>query len=93
MEKQQKEVLIQRLKESVEATIMFICIVIIAMCIVYMYIVQPVKSPRVKSTIEVGYQKFKSVPVVDTTGTYPEPDTLIDLGYGVTTKTYKQTFE
>ena len=46
-----------------------------------------------KLTVNAPYDKFVPVPVVDTTGTYPEPDTLIDLGYGVTTKTYKQTFE
>ena len=50
------------------------------------------RSEKLKAT-PAPYHKFVPVPVVDTTGIYPEPDTLIDLGYGVTTKTYKQTFE
>ena len=44
-----------------------------------------------KLTVNAPYHKFVPVPVVDTTGTFPEPDTLIDLGYGVTTMTYKET--
>ena len=50
------------------------------------------RSEKIEAT-PAPYHKFVPVPVIDTTGTYPEPDTLIDLGYGVTTRTYKETFE
>lgn len=86
MTNEERQSLKEKLKERIELSVMIICVVIIVICAVYAYIVQPVKQPRVKSTLEVG---FVSVPVVDTAGTFPDPDTLIYLGDNVYTMTYK----
>lgn len=85
MTNEEKQSLKEKLKERIELGVMIICIVIIAICIVYAYIVQPVKE----SKAVLKYEKFRSVPVVDTTGTFPDPDTLIYLGDNVYTMTYK----
>ena len=70
--------LIEKLKRAVGAGILCICIIIITICCVYMYIVRPVKD-RQKSTIEIGYEKFKSfsLPLGDTTGTVEYEDETI----------------
>ena len=64
------DILMDRLKRTISAGIVCICIIIITLCIVYMYIVYPTKGEQ-KSTIQVGYEKFKSfsLPLGDTTGT------------------------
>lgn len=68
---QKADELIEKLKRAIGAGILLFCIIVITICIVYMYIVYPVKDKRVKSVIEVGYEKFKSfsLPLGDTTGT------------------------
>lgn len=62
--------LIERLKLKIETAIIVMCIVLIVLCCVYAYIVRPVRD-NVKSTLDVGYEKFKSfsLPLGDTTAT------------------------
>jgi hypothetical protein len=62
--------LIERLKRKIEVAIIVFCIIVIVACCIYGYIVHPMGS-NVKSTITVGYEKFKSfsLPLGDTTGT------------------------
>jgi hypothetical protein len=63
--------LIERLKRKIEVSIIAICIIVIVMCCVYAYIVRPIKDGQIKSSIQVGYEKFRSfsMPLGDTTGT------------------------
>jgi hypothetical protein len=63
--------LIERLKRKIEVSVIVICIVVIVLCCIYAYIVRPIKDGQVKSSIQVGYEKFKSfsLPLGDTTGT------------------------
>lgn len=53
---------------KVEVFIATICIIIIAICLLYAYVVYPIKE---SSPIKVGYEKFRSfsLPLGDTTGT------------------------
>lgn len=66
-----KEEFIRRLKRKVEVSIIAFAIILIVISCVYAYIIQPVKGKPVKSTIEIGYEEFKSfsLPIGDTTGT------------------------
>jgi hypothetical protein len=68
---QKMDELIDRLKRKIEVSIIAICIVVIAVCCVYAYIVCPIKDKQVKSSIQARYEKFKSfsLPLGDTTGT------------------------
>lgn len=71
--------LIERLKRKVEVFIVAFCIIIITICCIYGYIVHPIKGEQVKSSITVGYEKFKSfsMPIGDVTGTEDYEDKTI----------------
>lgn len=88
MKSEDKKALKEKLIERIEEGVMIICIVIITVCIVYAAIM-PVRASRVKSAVQVGYERFKSVPVVDTTGTYPDPDSIVSMGDGVYNVIYR----
>jgi hypothetical protein len=70
--------LIDRLKRAIGAGIICICIIIITVCCVYMYIVRPINDKQ-KSTIKIGYEKFKSfsMPIGDVTGTEDYDDATV----------------
>jgi hypothetical protein len=73
-----KNELMDRLSRKIEAMIIVICIIIITACCLYAYIYRPVKE-NVKSSLDVGYEKFKtfSLPIGDTTGTEAYEDRTV----------------
>jgi len=60
--------IMDRLKRKIEAFVLTVCIVIITICLVYVYIVRPSK---IVSPNKIAYEKFKhfSMPIGDVTGT------------------------
>jgi hypothetical protein len=71
--------LIERLKRKIEAFIIVFCIIIITICCIYAYIIRPVMDNKAKSSITVGYEKFKSfsMPIGDIRGTEEYDDKTI----------------
>jgi hypothetical protein len=65
-----KNELMDRLNRKIEAMIIVICIIIITACCLYAYIYRPIEE-NVKSSLDVGYEKFRSFSLFlgDTTGT------------------------
>lgn len=71
--------IIERLKRKVEIFVILFCTIIIIICCVYAYIVYPMKSTNVKSSLDVGYEKTKrfSLPLGDISGTDEYEDKTI----------------
>jgi hypothetical protein len=71
--------LIERLKRKIEVFVVAVCIIIIVICCVYGYIVHPMKDGQVKSSITIGYEKFKSfsMPIGDIKGTEEYDDETV----------------
>ena len=74
-----KEELKKRLERKIEVFIVAFAIILIFISCLYAYIIHPIKEGRVKSTIEIGYEKFKSfsMPIGDITGTEEYDDATV----------------
>jgi hypothetical protein len=68
--------LMDRLKRKIEAFVLTTSIIIIAICLVYLYIIRPSKST---TPTKIAYEKFKtfSMPIGDVTGTEDYEDETI----------------
>lgn len=68
--------IVERLKRKIEVFVIIVCIVIITICLMYVYIIHPFKNtPPTK----IAYEKFKtfSMPIGDVTGTEDYEDVTV----------------
>lgn len=67
--------IMSRLRRKIEAFVLTVCIIIISICLVYVYIVRPSKSVAPK----IAYEKYKnfSMPIGDVTGTEDYEDITV----------------
>jgi len=67
--------IMNRLRRKIEAFVLTVCIIIISICLVYVYIVRPSKNAAPK----IAYEKFKSfsMPIGDVTGTEDYEDITV----------------
>lgn len=73
----ERQELMTSLKRKIEAAVLTICIIIIVICAIYAYIVNPVKA-EVKSTLNVAYKPFV-IPLSDTTGTVEYEERIVSV--------------